>query len=208
MTMKPQQETYNSAEDALKGTNVEQLQKNLEKANADVTADQKKVDKAKAAKNIAETNKVNADAAVAAVEKKQKQSAADVNAKQTATDQTQSKLNTANADLKQAQDKTQKLSDQLSSVNTITLPSGYSDALKAYFNYHGQSNWSESVDNSLSKAVAKYRDTAFNENHFKIIRLMNKELSTDIMRIIGTLLSTLLAVIPMMKNGLMKLEMK
>ena len=76
-------------------------------------------------------------------------------------------MNTANTDLKQAQDKTQKLSDQLSSVNTITLPSGYSDALKAYFNYHCQSNWSESVDNSLSKVVAKYRDTAFNENNFK-----------------------------------------
>ena len=86
--MKLQQETYNSAEDALKGTNVEQLQKNLEKANADVTADQKKVEQAKAAKNTAETNKANADAAVAAAEKKQKQSAADVNAKQTAADQT------------------------------------------------------------------------------------------------------------------------
>ena len=76
-------------------------------------------------------------------------------------------MNDAETALKNAQSKTQQLNDQLQSVNTITVPDGYYEALKNYIDYDGRSDWNSSVAKQLSKKVYQYRDAGYSENQYK-----------------------------------------
>src|SRR5699024_8450169 len=167
-TVDQKQAAYNDTEDALKGTNVEKLQKNLADANANVAANQQKLNQATAAKNSAETNKNNATDALTAAQNAQKQAAADVSAKQVAADKTQAALNDAETALKNAQSKTQQLNDQLQSVNTITLPNGYIQALKQFEDYQEQDNgWNKETSRQLSKKIYSFSQEAKQLNQYK-----------------------------------------
>lgn len=161
------QTAYNNAEDALKGTNAAQLEKNLSEATIKAQQNQKKVEQAKASKTQAEANKQHASAALDAAEKAQKQAAADVSARQSAADKTQTALNEANSALEAAKVKAERLNDQLQSVNTITLPAGYFQALKNYEDYQEQSDWNQTEANRLSKAIKDYKAEAQKLNQYK-----------------------------------------
>src|SRR5699024_469858 len=88
--------------------------------------------------------------------------------KQAAADKTQAALNDAETALKNAQSKTQQLSDQLQSVNTITLPNGYIQALKQFEDYQEQDNdWNKETSRQLSKKVYSFSQEAKQLNQYK-----------------------------------------
>lgn len=55
----------------------------------------------------------------------------------------------------------------MANFNTITLPSGYKEALKAYEDYFSDPNYNQAKSKELSDDVLKYRDLAMSQNKFK-----------------------------------------
>lgn len=110
----------------------DKAQNDLNAANAKVKTDSNAVSAKQEDVNNATTAKEGADAALAKAKDAEKTAQQAKDAKQKVADEAKAALDVANAAVKDAQAKVDAINDKLANFNTITLPSGYKEAMKEY----------------------------------------------------------------------------
>lgn len=162
------QKNVDQAKKALDGTGVEEAETAQQKAQATVTADNSVLADAKDKQSTAQSNFNDADAALKNAKTAQANAQSDYDTKKATANNADNSLATAKANTKVAQDNVDAINTKLENTTTITVPSGYGDALKRYLEYQGKTTgWDANQAKALSNAVTSLGKQALQDNVFK-----------------------------------------
>uniref|UniRef100_UPI0026F0BBA7 SEC10/PgrA surface exclusion domain-containing protein n=1 Tax=Limosilactobacillus coleohominis TaxID=181675 RepID=UPI0026F0BBA7 len=132
--VKDAQTNLSNAQDILNNSNSGKAQKDYDDATKVVNDDQQKVNDQQSVVNNAQSAKTSADQALSDAKEAQSNAQSNFNSKSDDATTAQINYNNAQSATKEAQSKVDQINDELASVNTITLPSGYKEAYEAYEN--------------------------------------------------------------------------
>lgn len=164
------QQALKNAQDILNNSDVGKAQQALDDANKQVSDDQQALNTAQSNENKAAMDVADAQNAVNVAQNNLDKATQAVNSATKDVQDAQAAQQTAQNAVNQKQSEVDKLNSQLSSVNTITLPAGYADAIKAYSDSQNPDEWA-ALKNRIQQAATpgmEINTYKHNENDAKI----------------------------------------